>query len=151
MILLTNEEFEKLASNQTNKIRVWASNRVNNSPNGDFTLQDLDSLIEVCAYSGDKSIGWLKNLKSLAVSGKLQQLKANRNTYEDHKVEIELLASQKKIPFSIGEKVQCVANGKFGVIAEYNVGSEEYIVVLDPMEIKVFDKELATDQLKVVE
>jgi hypothetical protein len=147
MTLLTNEEFEKLASSQTNRIKVWASNRVENSPNGSFTLKDLDSLIEVCAYSGDKSIGWLKNLKSLAVSGKLHQLKANRNTYEDHRYEIELLASQKKIPFAIGDKVQCVANGKMGVVADYNTSSEEYIVVLDPTEIRVFDKEAAATYL----
>jgi hypothetical protein len=147
MRVLSNVEFEKLTEGQTPRLRMLAKQRCDQDSTGFLTLAEISDYAKVCMYSGDHgSATWLKNLSVVATNGKLDRLRSDSVTWEDHREEVHTLYAAEKVPFDIGQHVMCKDSGRYGSVADYIPDSKEYIVVLDPFQIMTYKK----DQLEKV-
>ena len=137
MTILSNVEFEKLTDHQAPRLRAIAKQRCDQSPKGFLTLDDVGQYIKACMYSGDKeAVQWLKSLIVISKNGKLTRLRSKSDTWEDHVEEVRRLGAEGVL--DINQHVRCKETGRYGSIADYNKDSKEYIVVLDPFQIKTF-------------
>ena len=138
MVILSNVEFEKLVAGQPLRLKMMAKQRCDQSPNGFLHLDDIKQYITACTYSGDKqSVQWLNSLIVVAKNGKLKRLRTNTKTWEDHVDEVHRLSAAGEA-LDIGQHVRCKDTGRYGSIADYNTDTKEYMVVLDPFQIKMF-------------
>lgn len=141
MTILSNVEFEKLVVEQSPRIRAIAKARCDANPTGLLTLEELSTIIRAAEFSGDRrGSAWLKNLVVLAKQGKIAKIRENRGTWGDHVEHVHALHAAKKILFNIGQHVSLKDSGKFGSVVDYIPDTDEYLVVLDPFQIKVYKK-----------
>jgi len=137
MTILSNVEFEKLVADQSPRLKAIAKQRCDQAPAGMLTTDDIGQYIKACMYSGDKqATQWLKSLIVISKNGKLTRLRSNSNTWEDHVEDVRRLGAEGVL--DIGQHVRCKESGRYGSIADYNKESKEYIVVLDPFQVKTF-------------
>ena len=138
MTILSNVEFEKLAADQSPRLKAIAKKRCDQSPTGFLTLDDVGHYIEACTYSGDKKAAqWLKSLIVISKNGKLSRLRNKSDTWEDHVEDVRRLSAAGDA-LDIGQHVRCKDTGRYGSIADYNEDTKEYIVVLDPFQVQTF-------------
>jgi len=138
MTILSNVEFEKLAADQSPRLRTIAKYRCDQAPKGFLNLDDIGQYITACTYSGDKhGVQWLKSLIVIAKNGKLGRLRTGSDTWEDHVENMHQLSAAGDA-LDIGQHVRCKDSGRYGSIADYNKDTKEYIVVLDPFQVKTF-------------
>jgi len=138
MTILSNVEFEKLVTDQSPRLRAIAKQRCDQFPKGLLTLDDVSQYITACMYSGDKkAVQWLKSLIVVSKNGKLNRLRNKADTWEDHVADVRRLSAAKEA-LDIGQHVRCKETGRYGSIADYNNDSKEYIVVLDPFQVKTY-------------
>ena len=138
MKILSNVEFEKLVADQSPRLKAIAKQRCDQQPKGFLTRDDLGQYIKACTYSGDKrSAQWLKSLVVISKNGKLNRLRANANTWEDHRDEIHRLSVSSSV-LDLGQHVRCKESGRYGSIADYNKDTKEYIVILDPFQVMTY-------------
>jgi len=141
MTILSNVEFEKLAVEQSPRLKAIAKNRCDQSPQGFLTLEDIGGYITACTHSGDKpSVQWLKSLIVISKNGTLGRLRTNSTTWEDHCAEVSRLARSGAVAFDISDHVLCKDSGRYGSIVDYVVDTKEYVVALDPFQIKTYQK-----------
>ena len=141
MNILSNVEFEKLTDTQAPRLKVLAKQRCDQDPSGFVTLEDLGAFSKVFAYSGDHtSSKWLKNLAVLHKNGTINRIRNGRTTWEDHVQHVHALHAAKAVPFNIGQHVFIDDVGRYGSIVDYIPDSEEYVVVLDPFQVKMYKK-----------
>jgi len=137
MKIVSNSEFEALTSKCAPRLRAMAKSRNRNDPAGQLTASDLDAYMEACMYAGDhKSVQWLKNLKHLSKSGMLRQLRQGKSNWNNHALHIEALHRKGEIKFKLGDAVMVKETGKQGQIIDYFPDEKEFLVVLDPFQIK---------------
>jgi hypothetical protein len=135
MTILSNVEFEKLVTDQSPRLKAIAKSRCDQSPQGFLTLEDVGQYIKACTYSGDKRAAqWLKSLIVVSKNGKLERLRNKSDTWEDHVEDVRRLAANGVL--DIGQHIREKDSGKYGSIADYNKDTKEYIVVLDPFQVK---------------
>lgn len=141
MVIISNVEFEALATGQSPRLRSIAKHRCDQSPDGFLTLGEIAECVKICQFSGDtKSVGWLNNLAILAKSGKLHRMRTGATTWEDHVEHIHMLFQAKDIQFDLGQHVFCTDCGRYGSIADYIPDTKEYLVVLDPFQLATYQK-----------
>jgi len=141
MNILSNVEFEKLVDNQSPRLRVIAKQRCDADPTGFVTLDDIGAYAKASGYTGDHaSSKWLKNLVVLHKNGTINRMRTGRATWEDHVAHVSALHAAKSVPFNIGQHVFIDDVGRFGSIVDYIPDSEEYVVVLDPFQVKMYKK-----------
>jgi hypothetical protein len=141
MRILSNVEFEKLAEKESPRLKAIAKHRCDKSPDGFLTTDDIADYAKVCMYSGDhKTANWLKSLAILAKNGKIARLRKNASTWEDHVEQVHMMHRAKEIPFDIGQHVYCKDCERYGSIADYIPDSKEYLVVLDPFQLRTYKK-----------
>ncbi len=138
MQVLSNAEFARLTTNQPQRLRTIAKRRAEQNPTGHLTLAEVDEYIKACTYSGDRhSANWLKSLVALAKNGKLSRMRSGAETYEDRQNYICALYNKKAIKYKLNDSVQCKDCGRYGQVVDYLPDTKEYIVVLDPFQVKV--------------
>lgn len=141
MVILSNAEFEKLTENQSLRLKTIARKRMEDDPKGLVKLSDLDPIIKICSYSGDKkAVRWLKSLKSVATSGELTKVRRNPDSWRDHTLHIAKLRKEGEIAFDLFDHIMLKDTGKRGTVVDYNPDSKEFIVALNPFEIQSFPK-----------
>lgn len=141
MVILSNVEFNKLVENQSLRLRTIAKRRMDDDPNGLIKVSDLDPIIKVCSYSGDKkAVRWLKSLKSVATSGELTRIRRNPDAWQDHVLHVATLHRNGEIAFDLFDHIMLKDTGKRGTVVDYNPDSKEFIVALNPFEVKSFPK-----------
>jgi hypothetical protein len=114
-----------------------AKKRYEKEPRGSLSRGDLEELATVCKYSHeDKDVTWLRTLGTMMSTGKLDNLRRGKFNFQDHAVEVQRMVAQKKIPFGLKDMVILKENGKAGVVADYNTDTNEYIVILNPFQIR---------------
>jgi hypothetical protein len=137
MKVLSNVEFEKLVEDQSSRLRSMARIRCDGSPKGFLYLEDLNGIMLACKTAGDHgAFKWLSNLKVLATSGKLQQLRRGVETPKDRKIYVHHLHAQGKIPFDLNDSVALKDGGKRGKVIDYIPSDDVYVVVFDPFQFK---------------
>lgn len=151
MRVLSNVEFETLVEGQSPRLKTLAKQRCVQSPTGFLTIEDIATYTKACEYSGDKaSSSWLKNLAVLAKNGKLQRIRTGANTWADHVEHVHALYAAKSAPFNIGQHVFVDDVGRYGSIADYIPDTEEYLVILDPFQVKTYKKKDLEKVAKVI-
>lgn len=141
MKIITNYEFEKLAEEQSSRLYAYAKSRREKDPKGWFTINDLDDVLQVWAYSGEEnSVCFLKSLRSLAKSGKLEEMRKGNNILETHIKEVAYLHKKGEIAFDIGDHIMLKDNGKRGTVVDYRPDSKEFLVVLNPFQLTFYPK-----------
>ena len=148
--VLSNVEFEKLSSDQSSRLKVWAKKRCDTNPKGFIYLGDIDRIAFACRSSGDhKAYQWLNNLRMLATSGKLEQLRSGNETRDDKIREVRRLRAQNKVPFDINDHIMLKDTGKRGTVVDYIPSTNEFVVVLSPFQfLRLPAKELAKTATK---
>jgi hypothetical protein len=137
MQVLTNVEFEQLVSDQSKRLRSIAKARCDRNPQGHVTLQDIDSIRSACQASGDMtSVKWLGSLRTVATNGQLKKLRSGSETWEEHEIYVHHLYAQKKIPFDLNQAVMLKDTGKRGKVVDYNPTTGDFIVVLNPFQVR---------------
>lgn len=139
MRVLSNVEFKKLTEGQPYRLQAMATRRLDRDPTGYLTIDEIPEFVKVCTYSGDhKSANWLKSLMTVAKNGQLRRMRAGAETYEDHKQYVTALKVKGSIKFGLNDHIQCKQTGKFGTVVDYLPDSKEYIVILNPFEVKMY-------------
>lgn len=142
MPVISNAEFEVLTEGQSNRLHAIAKARWEKEPRGVVNEEDIYRMIELCAYSGDRPAAtWLKNLMVLHRNGALTRIRTNTTNYEDHLASVHVQYAAKEIPFDIGQHVQCKQSGKYGSVVDYIPRTDEYLVLLDPFQVKTYKKD----------
>lgn len=137
MTKVSNFEFFKLSEGRSNRLHTVATKRYEREPKGFLTNSELNDLAVMCKYSHeDSDVTWLRTLATMASTGKLASMLKGRFTFEDHVAEVRNMVAQEKIPYGIKDMVVIKDTGKSGVIADYNVDTKEYIVILNPFQIR---------------
>jgi hypothetical protein len=137
MQILSNLEFERLTAGQSYRLQAVAKRRAALKPQGHLQLEELPEYIKTCTYSGDhKSAAWLKSLVVLAKNGQLSRIRKSTETYADKQKYNAALHAQGAIKFKLNDAVMCKDCGKYGQVVDYLPESKEYIVVLDPFQIR---------------
>ena len=143
MVILSNVEFEKLVSEQSPRLKMVAKNRCKLNPKGFIKLSDLDAVIHVCQYTGDKgSVRWLKSLKSLAQSGKLAKIKSKDglHAWERHAIHVAELHKKGEIAFDLFDHIMLKEDGRRGTVVDYQPDTKEFVVALNPFELRSYPK-----------
>lgn len=141
MNVLTNSEFENLVVDQTPRLKAIARQRSEQDPSGFLKMDDIQEYAKVCAYSGDQaSSKWLKNLAVVYKNGTLQRIRTGKTTWEDHAAHVNKLYAAGEVKFNIGQHVFVEDEGRYGSVVDYMPDSKEYLVVLDPFQVKQFKK-----------
>lgn len=139
MRIVSNKEFEVLTSKCAPRLKAMAKSRSKTDPTGYLEASDLDAYMEACSYSGDhKSVQWLKNLKHMAKSGLLRQLRQGSDNWNNHALYVNALHKKGEIKFKLGDAVMCKESGKQGQVIDYLPDEKEFLVVLDPFQIKTY-------------
>ena len=147
MHILSNVEFEKLVTDLPPRMRVIAKERCDKSPCGFITLSELAEYAKMLEYSGDpRTAKWLKNLAVLAKNGKIAKLRSGNETWEDHVELVAALHTAEEIPFGIGQHIFITEEDRYGSVVDYIPATKEYLVVLNPFQVKQYKK----DDLKKV-
>ena len=134
---VTNAEFFTLAKDRSNRLRTIARKRYESAPEGHLKQSDLDELATVCKYAHeDKDVTWLRTLGTLMSTGKLNDLRRGKFDFNDHALEVQRLVAQQQIPYGLKDMVIIKDSGKAGVVADYNTDTKEYIVILNPFQIR---------------
>lgn len=134
---VSNHVFFKLTEGRSNRLHTIASKRYEKDPQGSLTGKDLEDLAVVCKYAHEEpDVTWIRTLSTLLSSGKLASMLHGKFAFSDHVAEVKQLVAQEKIPFGIKDMVVMKENGKSGVIADYNVDTKEYIVILNPFQLR---------------
>ena len=137
MARVSNFEFCKLTEGRSNRLHTIAAKRYEKEPKGFLTSSDLDDLAIMCKYAHeDRDVTWLRTLITMASTGKLASMLKGKFSVKDHFAEVRQMVAQEKIPYGIKDMVVMKDTGKSGVIADYNVDTKEYIVVLNPFQIR---------------
>jgi len=136
MNVITNQEFLVLVENRSPRLKCVAKMRAESDPTGSISDKDLTDLMFSCTASGcTADVEWLKNLKIMAKNGTIGRLATGRANWKEHIAEVEWMKNQKKIPYAIKEMVVVKESGKKGTVADYNVDTGEYIVLLTPFQV----------------
>ena len=139
MIHLSNAEFEVLTSDQSSRLKMIAHERYKQDPHGLLTREAVDTYIKTCEYTGDtQSVQFLKNLVTLANNGMMDRIRTGATTWEDHKIHVAVLRKRGAIKFNIGDHVLCNDTGSFATIVDYLPTTKEYMVVIDPFQLKQY-------------
>jgi hypothetical protein len=147
MNILSNVEFEKLITDLPPRMRAIAKERCDKSPYGFITLSELGEYAKMLEYSGDpRTAKWLKNLAVLAKNGKIAKLRSGNETWEDHVELVAALHTAEEIPFGIGQHIFITDEDRYGSVVDYIPATKEYLVVLNPFQVKQYKK----DDLKKV-
>ena len=137
MKILSNIEFESLAANQSYRLRTVAKRRAEQNPQGHVQTEDLSDYIKTCTYSGDhKSARWLKSLATLAHNGQLERIRRRNETHQDRQAYIRALQANGSLKFKLNDQVMCKECGRYGQVVDYLPETKEYIVILDPFQVK---------------
>jgi hypothetical protein len=143
MVILSNVEFEKLVSEQSPRLKMFARERCKLHPKGFLKLSDLDAVISVCQYTGDKgSVRWLKSLKSMAQSGKLNKIKNGNGAtaWQRHALHVAELYKKGEIAFDLFDHIMLKEDGRRGTVVDYQPESKEFVVALNPFELRSYPK-----------
>jgi len=141
MKVLSNYEFSELVLDQSPRLKAIAKGRLTSKPKGFLTLADVDTLITTLTYSADKKgAAWLKNLKSLATSGRLQKTRTGMSKYDDHVLKVGSLYHKGEIAFNIGDHIMLKENGKQGTVVDYIPEDKQFLVMLNPYELRSYEK-----------
>lgn len=141
MKVLSNVEFEKLTKEQSPRLRALSKARCDRNPTGFLMLADLDTVIQVCKYSGDqKATQWLKSLKLLAENGELEKVRTQPDSWTAHVYHVAALYKKGEIAFDLFDHIMLKETGKRGTVVDYNPDSKEFLVVLDPFQLQSFPK-----------
>jgi len=139
MLILSNAELEVLVDGVSQKLKALISVRAKNDPSGKVTEKDIDAYTHACACLADKkAVTYLKNLKILAKSGKLQKIMSGKDKYYLHLLRWSNLVKKGEVKFMLNDKVCVKETGKFGQVVDYIPESKVYVVVLDPFQVKEF-------------
>ncbi len=137
MQILSNLEFERLTAGQSYRLQAVAKRRAALQPQGHLQLEELPEYIKTFTYSGDhKSAAWLKSLVVLANNGQLSRIRRSAETYEDRQKFNASLHTQGAIKFNLNDAVMCIDCGRYGQVVDYLPESKEYVVVLDPFQVR---------------
>ena len=116
-----------------------SARRFDSDPAGHLTIEEIPEFVKVCTYSGDRrSANWLKSLIALAQNGQLRRVRDGAETFDDHREYVHALKANGSIKFGLNDHVQCKETGKFGTIVDYIPDTKEYIVILDPFQVKMY-------------
>jgi len=141
MRVLSNVEFEKLVAEQAPRLRVLARQRCEANPSGFISVDDLGIYTKAFEFSGDcQAAKWLKNLIVLAKNGKLARIRKGTTTWEDHVEQVTAMHAAKEVKFNIGQHVYVEDEGRYGSVVDYIPDIKEYLVVLDPFQVKQYKK-----------
>lgn len=141
MVICSNREFEQLATSQGGKILAIARDRVKKDPAGSLLDSDMQSYIRTLSYTEPKArVNWLKNLVVLARNGTINRIKHGATGWEDHVEHVHMLYAASQIPLDIGNHVQCKESQRYGTVVDYMPDTQEYVVALDPFQIKTYKK-----------
>lgn len=143
MKICSNKDFEFLVKDQSLRLKALAKARTEKNPAGNLEVSDLNSLINACSYTGDvKSTKFLKHLKAMVENGEFYQLQAKHvlGDWDVHQVHIAELHRKGEIAFDIGSHVLLKDSGKRGMVVDYLPEEKEFLVVLDPFQLKSFPK-----------
>lgn len=147
MTVLSNVEFEKLVSEQSPVLKTIARKRCDASPVGHVMLAELAEITQTFDYTGDrKTAQWLKNLAVLAKNGKIAKLRSGNGGWQEHAEHVAALHRAAEIPFGLGQHIFVSDEGRYGSVVDYIPDTKEYLVVLDPFQVKQYKK----DELKKV-
>lgn len=139
MKILSNSEFEILAEKQSNVLKSMAKSRAKNDPQGFLNDDDVTAYMTACMHAGDhSSVKWLKNLRYIAKSGLLSRLRKGGSLWENHVIQINAMFKRGEVKFNIGDAVSVKETGKQGQVVDYLPEDKEFIVVLDPFQVKNF-------------
>jgi hypothetical protein len=139
MRVLSNREFERLTTRQSYRLQAIAKRRAEKDPEGHLTLEEIPEYIQACTYSGDhKSATWLKSLVTLTKNGQLGRIRQGAETFEDQQSYIRNLKANGSIKFGPNDAVQCKESGRFGQVVDYLPDQKEYVVILDPFQVKTY-------------
>ena len=137
MKILSNSEFEILAEKQSNVLKSMAKSRARNDPQGFLTDDDVTTYMTACMHAGDhSSVNWLKNLRYIAKSGLLTRLRKGGSLWENHVIQVNAMHRNGEVKFKIGDAVMVKESGKQGQVVDYLPEEKEFIVVLDPFQVK---------------
>jgi len=151
MRVLSNVEFEKLVAEQAPRLRVLARQRCEANPSGFISVDDLGIYTKAFEFSGDgQAAKWLKNLIVLAKNGKLARIRKGTTTWEDHVEQVTALHAAKEVKFNIGQHVYVEDEGRYGSVVDYIPDSKEYLVVLDPFQVKQYKKKDLEKVAKII-
>lgn len=135
MRILSNQDFAKLVQNKLPKLKAIGSVKAEKDPHGFVSEKDVDEYISVLSYSEEKSANWLKSLKVLAKNGTLRRIQSGVTTWEDHLAEVHQKKVAGEISFDINDHVM-LEDGKLGVVVDYRPEEKEFVVLLNPFEVK---------------
>lgn len=137
MTKVSNFMFFKLSEGRSNRLRTIAAKRYEKDPQGFLTGKDLEDLAVVCKYAHEEpDVRWIRNVSTLMSSGKLESMLEGKFAFSDHAAEVRHLVAEEKIPFGIKDMVVLKENGKSGVVADYNIDTKEYLVILNPFQLR---------------
>ena len=137
MKILSNVEFEILAKSETPRLRALSRSRCDADPKGFLHTADLNAYVQAMMYSGDKqATTWLKNLQMLAKNGDIRRARVGDNKFELHVAKLNTLYRNGEMAFKLGDSVMVKENGKYGQVIDYFPEDKEFLVVLDPFQIK---------------
>lgn len=137
MIVVSNADFVELAAERSAKLRMIASNRYKEDPNGNVSITDLKEYSEVC-LGNDRDVCWLKSLATLALNGSIERIRKNACTFEDNKFNVHIMRRAGEIKFDINDHVMCKKSERRGVVVDYIPSTKEFLVVLDPFTVRTY-------------
>jgi hypothetical protein len=145
MRVLSNVEFERLTAKQAYRLQAISKRRAERDPEGSLMIDEIPEYIKACTYSGDhKSATWLKSLVALAQSGKIDRMRQGAETFEEHQSYVRTLRANGSIKFDLNDSVQCKESGRYGQVVDYLPETKEYVVILDPFQVKTYKESQIT-------
>jgi hypothetical protein len=134
---VTNAEFLRLTEGRSNRLRTMARKRYEGDARGSLTTADIEDFASVCKYAHeDRDVTWLRTLGTMVSTGRLSAMRSGKFDFADHAAEVQRLVAQQKIPFGLKDMVVIKDSGKAGVVADYNTETKEYIVILNPFQLR---------------
>ncbi|MFA5132745.1 MAG: hypothetical protein WC444_05490 [Candidatus Paceibacterota bacterium] len=135
--VLSNYEFAVVASKQSPWMAAKAKKRLVSAVKGFVSRSDLNVILAECvACNKPEDAKWIRAVMSAYDSGKLSNLRQDKGDWVTHLAHVRVLSDSKKIPFGLREMVMVKDTGMVGQVMDYLVDKDEYVVVLNPFEIK---------------
>ena len=141
MIILSNMEFKNLAEmsdKSSTRLKLVSRRRYESDPHGKLDEKDLRTLVSV--FQGSPDASWLQSLAYMHKSGKISGVKAGQCKWESHVAEVAKLNRSGAVAFKLGDHVFLKETGRYGVVVDYFVEENQYLVIFDPFSIEFCDK-----------
>ena len=140
MATLSNKDFEYLTKEQSPRLKAIAKKRVELDRDGVLSMDDLQQITKVCAFSGDtEATKWLKNLQGLVVTGRFMEVTEDKepgnHVFMTHVLSVHRRCKKGELPFDISERVIVKDSGKLATVVDFNDSTEKYILLLPPFQV----------------